>query len=232
MELYECVQEMVRNIADGNFEELEKQIQKVEGLTKKTSHLERQYLYFAKAELLRKKNGASDEVYELLMKAIHVTLPQFDGKTPLRENLLTFDEIVIINSIAFKHAREQHLDIALKLGYWLKEYMEERMMDSKQKTAKYPVIVYNLSLWLAQTREFDKVEQVADEGVGFCIQYGNLIMLPLLLYNKACALAELDRNKEAKKYFAQSVVLFEIMKKDEKARQAADWCKNNYGIEL
>ena len=25
---------------------------------------------------------------------------------------------------------------------------------------------------------------------------------------------------------------FEIMKKDEKARQAADWCKNNYGIEL
>lgn len=232
MELYECVQEMVRNIADGNFEELEKQIQKVEGLTKKTSHLERQYLYFAKAELLRKKNGASDEVYELLMKAIHVTLPQFDGKTPLRENLLTFDEIVIINSIAFKHAREQHLDIALKLGYWLKEYMEERMMDSKQKTAKYPVIVYNLSLWLTQTREFDKVEQVADEGVGFCIQYGNLIMLPLLLYNKACALAELDRNKEAKKYFAQSVVLFEIMKKDEKARQAADWCKNNYGIEL
>lgn len=121
MELYECVQEMVRNIADGNFEELEKQIQKVEGLTKKTSHLERQYLYFAKAELLRKKNGASDEVYELLMKAIHVTLPQFDGKTPLRENLLTFDEIVIINSIAFKHAREQHLDIALKLGYWLKD---------------------------------------------------------------------------------------------------------------
>lgn len=109
--------------------------------------------------------------------------------------------------------------------------MVERI-DSKQKTAKYPVIVYNLSLWLAQTREFDKVEQVADEGVEFCIQYGNLIMLPLLLYNKACALAELDRNKEAKKYFAQSVVLFEIMKKDEKARQAADWCKNNYGIEL
>lgn len=79
MELYERVQEMVRNMADGNYEELEYQIQKVEDMTRKTSQLERQYLYFAKAELLRHKRGKSEEVTELLMKAVHITLPQFDG---------------------------------------------------------------------------------------------------------------------------------------------------------
>lgn len=57
-------------------------------------------------------------------------------------------------------------------------------------------------------------------------------MLPLLIYNKACALAELCRKDEAKKYFAQSITLFEIMKLDEKARRATDWCKSQYDIEL
>ena len=103
MELYERVQEMVRNMADGNFEELERQIQKVEDMTRKTSQLERQYLYFAKAELLRHKKGKSEEVTELLLKAVHITLPQFDGKTPLYDNLLTFDEIMIINALSLIH---------------------------------------------------------------------------------------------------------------------------------
>ena len=31
-------------------------------------------------------------------------MPDFDGKNPLRNNLLTFDEIMIINAIAILHA--------------------------------------------------------------------------------------------------------------------------------
>ena len=232
MELYECVQEMVRNIADGNFEELEKQIQKVEGLTKKTSHLERQYLYFAKAELMWNKGAEPDQIMEMLMKAIHVTLPQFDGVTPMKENLLTFDEIMIINAIARKYARENNIEEALKLEYWLKDYMEEQMMDSKQKTAKYPVILYNLSNWLARVQRYIEINDIAEGGVEFCIKYGNLVILPRLLFNKACALAELGQKGEAVKYFRQSVVLFETMKQNERACRAADYCKNNYGIEF
>lgn len=83
MELYERVQEMVRNMADGNYEELEYQIQKVEDMTRKTSQLERQYLYFAKAELLRHKRGKSEEVTELLMKAVILLCLNLVEKTPL-----------------------------------------------------------------------------------------------------------------------------------------------------
>lgn len=232
MELYERVQEMVRNMADGNFEELERQIQKVEDMTRKTSQLERQYLYFAKAELLRHKKGKSEEVTELLLKAVHITLPQFDGKTPLYDNLLTFDEIMIINAIAVQYAENHKEEDSLKLGYWLKQYMEQRILDSRQKAAKYPVIVYDISNWLALGQQYEQAYKVCNEGVAFCVKYGNLVMLPLLIYNKACSLAELNRKDEAKKYFTQSVTLFEIMKLDEKACRAADWCKSHYGIEL
>lgn len=52
------------------------------------------------------------------MKAIHITLPDFDGKKPLRNNLLTFDEIMIINSIAILYSNDErnimdaiHLDL-------------------------------------------------------------------------------------------------------------------------
>ena len=232
MELYERVQEMVRNMADGNFEELERQIQKVEDMTRKTSQLERQYLYFAKAELLRHKKGKSEEVTELLLKAVHITLPQFDGKMPLYDNLLTFDEIMIINAIAVQYAENHKEEDSLKLGYWLKQYMEQRILDSRQKAAKYPVIVYDISNWLALGQQYEQAYKVCNEGVAFCVKYGNLVMLPLLIYNKACSLAELNRKDEAKKYFTQSVTLFEIMKLDEKACRAADWCKSHYGIEL
>ena len=232
MELYEAIQQMTRNIVDGDIVELEKQIQKVEIMLGDAAELERQYLNFAKAELLRKKGGKSEEVMELLMEAIHITMPQFDGKKALENNLLTFDEIIIINAIAVQYANQNQVMAALRLGYWLKEYMEQKMIDGKLRTAKYPIIVYNMSNWLAKIEQYEDALQITEEGVDFCIKYGNLMVLPLLVFNKACSLAELGRKDEAKKFFTQSVVIFETMKQYDKVQTATDWCKNNYGIEL
>ena len=232
MELYEAIQQMTRNIADGDFVELEKQIQKVETLLGDAAELERQYLNFAKAELLRKKGGTSEEVMELLMEAIHITIPQFDGKKTLENNLLTFDEIMIINCIAVQYAEDNQVMAALRLGYWLKEYMEQKMIDGKLRTAKYPAIVYNMSNWLAKIGEHEDALKIAEEGVDFCVKYGNLMALPLLVFNKACSLAELGRKDEAKKFFTQSVVIFETMKQYDRVQTATDWCKEHYQIEI
>lgn len=231
MELYEAMQQMTRNIADGDVVELEQQIQKVEKIIG-DAELERQYLYFAKAELLREKGGTSEEVLELLMQAIHVTMPQFDGKRTLENNLLTFDEIIIINAIAVQYANENQVMAALRLGYWLKEYMEQKMIDGKLRTAKYPAIVYNMSNWMAKMGQYEDALKLTEEGVDFCVKYGNLVNLPLLVFNKACSLAELGKKDEAKKFFTQSVVIFETMKQYDRVQTATDWCKNNYGIEL
>lgn len=88
MKLYETIQAMIRNITDGRFIELEQQISMVEKLTKDATELEWQCIIFAKGELLRQRDGNDEAALELFMKAIHITMPNFDGITPLKNNLL------------------------------------------------------------------------------------------------------------------------------------------------
>lgn len=232
LELYETVQTITRNITDGNLDELESQVCKLENMIRQGARLERQYLLFAKGELLRQRDGADDEVMELLMQSIHLTLPKFDGFTPLTSNLLTFDEIMIINAIAIQHAKMNRVKTALGLGFWLKNYMKDKVVEGKLKTAKYPMILYNLSNWLAIIERYLDAFEMADEAVEFCIKYGNLVMLPFVVFNKACALAEFGKCNEVKRYFVQSIAVFETTKQFERARTATDWCVNHYKIEL
>lgn len=232
MEFYETMQTMSRNITDGDMVELEKQIKRLEKMTKNSTEIEKQSWFWAKGVLLQKQGGSTEEVMELFMRAIHITLPIFDGKTPLKNNLLTFDEIIIINSIAILYAKDGKMSEAMKIGYWLMDYMEERMCDGKMKMKKYPAIVYDLSNWLGKTGRFQDALEVTEKGINYCIKYGNLVALPLLLFNKACSLAELNEKEQAKEYFTQSIVVFQTMMKYDRAQMAIDCCKNQYGIEI
>ena len=232
MELYELLQEVAKDIADGKVEELELRTQRLEELVKDPSGIEGQFLYYAKGEIARKRGASEEEVMDWLMRAIHITLPKFDGENPLENKLLTFDEIIIINNIAMKHARTGNLGTALRLGFWLKKYMEEKMVDSKQKTAKYPVILFNLTNWLGVKNRFEDALKISLEGIDFCIKNGNLIMLPRLLFNKACALAELGQREDAKASLHQAVVIFETIRMDDTAQTITNWCKEHYQIEL
>ena len=141
MELYSAIQELIRNITDDDVAKIESQIVIVERLLLNTSELEHQCLYFAKGELARQKDQNDALAMELYMKAIHITLPEFDGKNSLRNNLLTFDEIMIINAIAILYAKNEEVLTAIQLGMWLKEYMENKIVDGKMKIAKYPMIL-------------------------------------------------------------------------------------------
>ena len=110
--------------------------------------------------------------------------------------------------------------------------MDQKMIDGKLRTAKYPAIVYNMSNWLAKIGQHEDALKIAEEGVDFCVKYGNLMALPLLVFNKACSLAELGRKDEAKKFFTQSVVIFETMNQYDRVQTATDWCKEHYQIEI
>ena len=175
MELYSAIQELIRNVTDAEIDKIHKQILVVENLTANTSDLERQCLLFAKGELIKQKEKDYQTAMQWLMKAIHITLPDFDGENPLRNNLLTFDEIMIINSIAILYSNDERTIMnAIHLDMWLKEYLENKIVDGKMKTAKYPMILYNLSCWFDDEKCYKEVLNIADQGVDFCIQYGNL----------------------------------------------------------
>lgn len=232
MELYSAIQELIRNVTDEEIDKIESQIATVEKMINSASSLERQCLLFAKSKLAVQKEENNKKAMEILMEAIHITLPDFDGKTPLRSNLLTFDEITIINSIAVRHASNKEYFKAIQLGMWLKEYMEDKIVDGKMKTAKYPMILYNLSNWFGNEKYHKEALSMADEGIKFSVKYGNLAAFPILVFNKGAALAEMGYINEGKKYLRQSITIFEAMEKDERIQVAIDWCKTHYGIEF
>ena len=232
MELYLEIQTLIRNVTDGDLHRIEEQIDIVEKLTQNASELERQSLFWAKGELATQKYGNNGEAMEYLMKAIQITLPDFDGKSPLRNHLLTFDEITIINSIAVRHGDNGDLLTAIQSDMWLKEYMENKIIDGRMKTAKYPMILYNLSYWLGEENCHNEALKMAEQGVDFCVKYGNLPAFPILIFNQGAALAELERYDEAKKCFLQSITIFEAMKKPSQVQTAIDWCREHYKIEF
>ena len=233
MELYSAIQELVRNITDDDVAKIEKQIEVVEKLAVNTTELEHQCLYFAKGELARQKEKDDKKAMEMYMKAIHITLPDFDGKNPLRNNLLTFDEIMIINSIAILYAnRENDIMNAIELDMWLKVHMENKIMDGKMKTAKYPMILYNLSNWFGNKEFYVEALKMAELGVDFCIQYGNLAFFPILVVNKGVALAEIGKIEDARKCLHQAIAIFEAMKQVDHVQPVIDWCKIHYKMDI
>lgn len=232
MELYSAIQELIRNVTDAEIDKIHKQILIVEKLTENTSDLERQCLLFAKGELIKRKEKDYSTAIEWLMKAIHITLPDFDGENPLRNNLLTFDEIMIINGIAILHAKSGNVMTAIQLDMWLKEYMEDKIVDGTMKKAKYPMIIYNLSNWFENKQCHTEALKLADEGINFCVKYGNLVILPSLILNKGVALAELGDIDDARKYLHQAITIFDVMKKEETIQSVLDWCKTRYNLEI
>lgn len=232
MELYSAIQELIRNITDKDISKIESQVDVVELMTKDTTELEHQCLYFAKGELARQRDENNDKVMELYMKAIHITLPDFDGKNPLRSNLLTFDEIMIINAIAILYAESGNIMLAIQLDIWLKEYMEGKIVDGTMKIAKYPMILYNLSNWFGDRNCHTEAFELANQGIDFCVKYGNLFFFPIFLVNKGIALAELGKIDDGKEYLHQAITIFEATKQKDHVQPIIDWCKLRYDVEF
>lgn len=232
MELYSAIQELIRNITDKDISKIESQVDVVELMTKDTTELEHQCLYFAKGELARQRDENNDKAMELYMKAIHITLPDFDGKNPLRSNLLTFDEIMIINAIAILYAESGNIMLAIQVDIWLKEYMEGKIVDGTMKIAKYPMILYNLSNWFGDRNCHTEAFELANQGIDFCVKYGNLFFFPIFLVNKGIALAELGKIDDGKEYLHQAITIFEATKQKDHVQPIIDWCKLRYDVEF
>lgn len=232
MNIYKLTVNIQEAIIEKDYEELEKLLDELEPLLKNKPDFELQYFWYAKGMLYKAKGGDLQKVYDIYIQAIHITLPEFDGYTPLENNLLTFDEITIINCIASLHAERQHIKEALKLGFWLKDYLEKRNIDENERKKKYPMILFNLTNWLGERKRYEDALEIANSGIDFCIRTGTLRYFPLLVFNKACALAELGDLSTAEKYFLQATVLFESIGDISKKDKTVAWCDKKYHIRL
>ena len=128
--------------------------------------------------------------------------------------------------------KKNDLLTAIQLDMWLKEYMENKIVDGRMKTTKYPMIVYNLSCWFEDEKCYNEELKMANHGVDFCVKYGNLAAFPRLVLNKGVALTKLGDNDGAKKYLHQAITIFEAMQKNDTVQHIIAWCNKNCGFEI
>lgn len=230
--LYKLVQNIENKIIKRDYDELEKLILKLEDIVKDKEEFEKQYLIFAKAIVINGKEKDKEKALKMYIDAVHITLPEFNGYTPLEKNLLTYDELAIINAIASLYSEIGKIEKALTLGFWIKNYMETRFMEDSQKKEKYPMVLFNLTNWLGKRKRYEDALKIANSGIKFCTETGSLRAFPFFIFNKACALAELNNKEEAERFFTQAAIIFESMDKITHKEKTLTWCKEQYNIQL
>lgn len=233
MELYRLTQQLAWRLERLDFEESVRLANELEHKIKERDIFEKQYLLFAKAQiLLNEKKNNEEKALELLMSAIHITIPDFEVEKGAKRRLLTFNEITIINGIASIKSTSGEERAGLKLLLELKEYMEEHEIDEEEKAKKYPMIIYNITKCLGSIGLYREVYNLCGEAIVFSVKHNKLSILCFLLTNKACAAAELEKYDEAKELFKQAVTLFQICEN----RKFAEWVEkeasSKYGIQI
>lgn len=212
-----------QKLADQLEEKLKKEPQKDCGIK-----LERQYLSFIRVFLRKNQGQAPEQTLEQLLHILHMTIPDFDG-IHIQNRLLTLQEISILNNIGCAYHDMGNLWDALRLLFDLKEYMESHTLQGQEISVKYPMVLQNLSSWLGQEGYYKDALKLCQKGIDFCIEYGKMHAFPMLLYNKACALAELGQLKLSEVAFIQSFTVFQAVGQREHAEQVRQYAKR-YGI--
>lgn len=234
-ERHELEQQLARSLGNKDFalaerlaSHMEQSINKNPGKAPKRK-MEEQYLTFAKILIEKQKGRDTRWVLEGLLGAIRMTMPDFDG-THIHARLLTYHEIAILNSIGCAyHSLGRVLD-GIHLLSELKEYMETHILQDDELSVKYPMVIHNLSSWLGQTGMCQDALALCQAGIDYCIAYGKLHTFPMLLCNKACALAELGQHDMSKEFFIQSSAVFQAVNQQEHAEKVKRYAMTQYGI--
>lgn len=235
-ERYQLAQELVRCFGKQDYQRAQRIVKELEEKLRTVSgresgiKMEQQYLCFAKALIEKNYGEQPEKVLKHLLKAISMTLPDFDGMH-IYTRLLSSQEISILNNIGCIYHEMDRLWDAIRLLMELKEYMEKHSLENHQTSVKYPMILQNLSSWMGQEGYYRDALKLCQKGIDFCIEYGKMHTFPMLLYNKACALAELGQVGLSVEFFYESAVIYQAMGQREHAEQVRNNAKI-YGIEI
>lgn len=237
LELHENGRRLMRSISrrDYNMTKqliavLERDIQKMSGRGYRL-HMERQYVLFAKAVLQKREGTDRRKVLDLFLEALFVTMPDFDG-IHIRNRLLTFQEISILNNIGCMYHEMGKQIEAYQIMFALKEYLEHQVKDEEEKARKYPMILQNITTWLGQAGCYRDALRLCQEGLDYCIEHGKLQAFPMLLYNKSAMLAELGQSEMSRQCFIQTIAVFQAVNQHQRAEDIRNRANRDYQMNL
>lgn len=237
LELYETGKRLMRSLGHGDYKELELLVQQLEQMLERIErrdynvNLEEQYILFAKAILQKHRGAERQNVLEMMLEAIRITIPNFDG-IHIKNRCLTFQEITILNNISCIYHEMGKILEAFQIIVVLKEYMEENVMDEEEKAKKYPMIIQNMVSWLSQEGRYEDALVLCESGLECCIEYGKMKVFPMLLYNKSALLAETGQLDKSRKCFLQTIAIFQAMNQHQQAEDIRVLANRDYKLNL
>ena len=161
-----------------NYTEMRRLIGEAEGRKPFTSGIFLQYLLFCKTAA--DKDLAPQERLDRLTEAIRITEKDFKEEM-VGSSVFSYNEIIIISGIADAYHQLGDSQKAVQMMYGLKESMDMGYIDEWEKSRTYPMVLYNLSVYLGALDRDDEMYDVCVEAKKYAVRYNNMRVLPKVL---------------------------------------------------
>ena len=223
------------NVARNAIEGL-KNLEKLETLATEEDHLLRQFILRTRVILGYMKEGkvysyTFEEKGNMLLEAIHLTIPDFDEEE-IYKNLYTVEEIKVINLIALNYSDKGQNRKAIDIYYQLLKYMKGHIMSLSEANRLIALICYNCSRSLYFEKRYEESIEIANMGVETSIEerysgcFGGLFSILGHAYY-----AE-EKFEDSKQCFYQSYYMYTIIRDEEYIQLAAKNLKDFFDIEV
>lgn len=167
--------------------------------------------------------------YEMLIRALNVTLADFD-EDQMMDYLLTTDEIVIINSLGDVYRRQNDYKHAIDLFKKLLLYLERPKFDIEEIKGIYVSIVFNVATLTGYIGDYQTGVYYASKGISFAVEHNVLRPLPKLLYTKGCSLSDMGNKVEGAVFLTQAYHMFNAIGMHERGQRLKERAKDDWGI--
>lgn len=172
-----------------NYPLARKFLDELEMMLDKPTKIDRQFVLLHQI-LLNQNQFSNAEKLEQLETAILLTCPKY--KNNYIPQVLSYDEIILLNNIAICYNALGGCDRAISILTALKEYYDHHVISEEEALRTQPMILYNLSKFLGLSGRYDECIEICDLGIRIARTNGRCPLLARTLYNRGWAL--LQRN--------------------------------------
>lgn len=221
---------MIALVAEEQFE-IKELLDKYISLHEHPTPLEQQFYEMYKAAYLRRHDGDKNEVKELFLHAIHITIKDFTLSTFTKQKFFTQTEIGIMNSIAnVLYYEFDEKESAINILERVMQYFSSPILNEKLIIPNKILLSFNLSNWHDLAGNPQKALEYAKKGVQLSIRHGRLDLLPYLVFNKGYMTAELGNKTDGETDLLNSFILFDEMKMHHNVEYALPIVNEKFGL--
>ena len=193
-----------------------------------------QFIATARISLLIRRNKKTPEHYDMLQKALEITLGKFNLRD-VRNTRHTYHELTILNKMAiYLCSQEKTHSKGMRLYEDILECMDTYYVDDVEKARLYPWILFSYSTYLGRAGELEEMLQLAEVGEVMALNLHLNRQIPGFLANKAHYLLKGKEPDKEKSLALLAISYYSDMLAGRLAyvKSGAAYAKEHFGIEF